>query len=103
MNLLKKISNLLVRSADDRGFWIYVQCNRCGEKLSTRVDLMADLTVRYSEGGGADVYYTRKTLIGSELCFQPIEATLTFDVRRQLIDKEITGGEYITKEEFEAE
>ena len=103
MNLFKKIANLFVRSADDRGFWIYVRCNRCGEKLKTRIDLITDLTVRFGEGGGGDVYYTRKTLIGSNLCFQPIEATLTFDVRRQLIDKEIIGGEYITKEEFEAE
>jgi hypothetical protein len=101
MKLLKKISKLF--AAEDRGFYIYVKCSRCGEKLSARVDLMADLTVRFSEDGGEDVYYTRKTLIGSNLCFQPIEATLTFDVRRKLIGEDITGGEYITKEEFEAE
>lgn len=103
MNLLKKIANLFVSSTDDRGFWIYVRCTRCGEKLRTRIDLMTDLTVRYGEGNGKDVYYTRKTLIGSNLCFQPIEATLTFDIQRQLIDKQITGGEFITKEEFEVE
>jgi len=103
MNLLQKIASLFIRSADDRGFWIYIRCNRCGEKLRTRVDLMTDLTVRYGESGSQDVYYTRKTLIGSNLCFQPIEATLSFDLRRQLIDKQITGGEFITKEEFEAE
>ena len=103
MNLLEKISSLFIRSADDHGFWIYVRCSRCGEKLRTRVDLMNDLTVRYGEGGGEDVYYTRKTLIGSSLCFQPIEVTLTFDLRRQLIDKQITGGEFISKAEFEAQ
>jgi hypothetical protein len=103
MNLLEKIASLFIRSADDHGFWIYVRCNRCGEKLRARVDLFSDLTVRYGEGGVEDVYYTRKTLIGSSLCFQPIEATLTFDLRRQLVGKEITGGEFITKEEFEAQ
>ncbi len=103
MNLLQKIASLFIRSADDQGFWIYIRCNRCGEKLRARVDLMTDLTVRYGEGGGGDVYFTRKTLIGSNLCFQPIEATLTFDLRRQLIDKQVTGGEFITKEEFEAQ
>ncbi len=103
MNLLKKIGSLFLSSAGDRGLWIYVRCNRCGEKLKTRIDIMTDLTVRYGESNGEDVYYTRKTLIGSELCFQPIEATLTFDLRRQLIDKQITGGEFITKQEFEEE
>ena len=103
MNLLKKIGDLFVRSEDDQGLWIYVRCSRCGEKLKTRVDLLTDLTVRYGEGGSEDAYFTRKTLIGSDLCFQPIEATLTFDLRRQLLDKQITGGEFITKEEFDAE
>ena len=104
MKLIKKIAGFLTASGSpDRGFRIYTRCDRCGEKLSTRIDLYTDLTIRYAEGGGKDVYYTRKGIIGSGLCFEPIEVILTFDPKRNLVEKEISGGQFITAEEFEGE
>lgn len=77
--------------------WIYVRCRRCGEVIKTRLDLINNLTPG-DEGG----YMAHKTLVGSRLCFQRIEATLIFDDNRRLIDQSAVGGEFITEEEFEA-
>lgn len=78
-------------------YWIYVRCNRCGEVIKTRLDLQHDLSLR--DGGG---YIARKTLVGSQLCFERIEVTLTFDAGRRLAEQEISGGEFITEAEYQA-
>jgi hypothetical protein len=39
----------------------------------------------------------RKVLIGSGRCFQPIEVKLTFDANRNIISREITGGDFIAE------
>jgi len=80
----------------DEGYWIYVRCNRCGEVIKTRLDLLNNLTPR-DEGG----YIARKTLVGSQLCFERIEVTLFFDEQRKLLDQEIGGGEFITAEDYQ--
>jgi len=82
---------------DDPGYFIYVRCRRCGEAVKTRIDLHNDLSI--ADDGG---YVVNKTLMGSKLCFERIEVTLTFDERRQLVDRQISRGEFITAEEYEA-
>jgi hypothetical protein len=82
---------------DETGYWIYVRCGRCGEVIKTRIDLHNDLSPR-EEGG----YMVSKTLVGSQRCFERVEATLIFDENRRLIDREITHGDFIAAEEFEA-
>jgi hypothetical protein len=84
-------------SYDKSGYWIYVRCNRCGEAIKTRIDLQNNLHP-LDEGG----YITRKTLVGNKLCFERIEVTLHFNGNRQVVDREIVRGEFITAEEFEA-
>lgn len=80
---------------ENGAYWLYVRCRRCGEMIKSRVDLRNDLSLR-DEGG----YVVSKTLVGSHLCFQRVEVTLTFDEQRQLVDREISGGEFVTGEEY---
>lgn len=82
---------------EQEGYWIYVRCHRCGEAIKTRLDLQNNLSPR-EEGG----YIARKTLVGSQLCFERIEVTLIFDENRQLVEREAVRGDFITAEEFEA-
>ena len=82
---------------DEAAYWLYVRCHRCGEVIRSRVDLRNDLSPR-DEGG----YMVSKTLVGSERCFERIEVTLIFDDRRQVVEREITRGEFATAEDFEA-
>ena len=52
-----------------------------------------------ADSGG---YVVHKTLIGNQLCFERIEVTLTFDEHRRLIDRQISRGEFITAEDYQA-
>jgi hypothetical protein len=105
MGLLKKIaSRFLGGEGGDSGdvHWEYVRCSRCGEKIAVRVDLRNELTPQWDEGEGA--YYTHKGVVGSgeTRCFQMIELDLYFNADRRLLSRYVSGGEFITRDEYEA-
>jgi len=108
MGLFDKISKWLRSSdkstqTDPNAYWVYVQCQRCGEKLRGRVDLRNDLSPNYDSQDSSMTYFCRKVIIGEQRCFQPIEVELTFDRQRKVIDSQISGGKFITQEAFSAE
>jgi hypothetical protein len=81
---------------DEASDWIAAKCSRCGEVIRARVDLRNDLSIEYGEGDGKPTYFTRKVLIGeSGRCFQRIEVELTFDANKNLINREISGGQFV--------
>jgi hypothetical protein len=100
MGFLDSIKSMFVGGGEGRaepGHWIYVRCNRCGEVIKTRLDLRRNLSPR-DEGG----FMAHKTLVGNQLCFERIEVNLTFDENHHLVGREISRGEFITAEEYEA-
>ncbi|MFO8036921.1 MAG: hypothetical protein R6U57_09885 [Anaerolineales bacterium] len=99
--MFKKLSSLFSSKRDPHGHNVYVVCDRCGEKLKTRINKAHDLSVEYGARQGKDTYFCRKVLIGDGPCFQRIEVKLTFDEHKNLIDKEITGGRFISREEYQ--
>jgi hypothetical protein len=105
MGFLNKITPSLFGGGERRedAHWEYVRCSRCGERIAVRVDLVHELTPQYGEGKGD--YYVRKGVIGSgaNRCFQTLELTLTFDAQKRIVSRDIVGGEFITKDVFEAE
>ena len=103
MGFLKKIASALSpKGAEESGgFWVYVRCDKCGEAIKTRIDLRHDLTANYDDQGRVVNYFLRKVLIGSQRCFEPIEVRLTFDPQRRVSSREITGGQFISREEYE--
>jgi hypothetical protein len=74
---------------------IKVQCNRCGEILTARVNMANDLSIEYGSSGNPESYSCRKVLQGGGRCFQSIEVILRFDSHRSLTEKEIHGGKFI--------
>lgn len=92
MDFLKKLLGGLF-AAPKREYVFSVRCARCGEIIEGRVDLSNDLSVEYQDGG--DVYRVRKVLIGQNRCFQRVEAELKFNEKRELIEKQIAGGEFV--------
>jgi hypothetical protein len=84
----------------DDHYMVYVRCDRCGEPISARVNLRRDLSLRYSDAGEADEYFTRKSLIGSGLCFERIEVELSFDASKMLINRSIHGGTFLDEDEY---
>jgi hypothetical protein len=104
MDLLKRLTAAFNRPkpSQDSGYWVYIRCERCGEPIQARIDLLNDLSVEYGKQDSDDRYFVRKQVIGSGLCFQPIEIELAFDHQRRLIDRSINGGEFISQEEYQA-
>ena len=92
MNFLKKIFPVPSGSASS-SYSFAVKCDRCGEVIESRVNLNNDLSVDYE--GGRDVYFVRKVLMGTGLCFQQIEVEMKFDGPRRLLEKHITGGRFV--------
>jgi hypothetical protein len=64
------------------------------------VDLYNDLSPIYNETGVT--YFCRKVLIGQQHCYQKVEVEMSFDERRQLTDRQISGGSFISEEAYNA-
>lgn len=79
--------------SDKRYYTFIVKCKRCGELIEGRVDLDNDLSVEYEEGG--DIFYARKVLMGENRCFQRMEVELKFTSKRELIEQQVSGGEFV--------
>ena len=105
MSFLKDLFSRLSSGTgnDAHLYWVYVQCDRCQEKIRFHVDLRNDLSIQYGETEKEDVYFTRKRVVGSQGCFKAIDVELTFDKDRHLMDRQITGGRFISQEEYDAE
>ena len=103
MGFLKKISSLFSSSGSDdpNAAWIYVQCNRCGEKLRARISTRSELSPEFGNSDDATAFYCRKVLMGEQRCFQQIEVNLKFDNKYRIVDKQISGGQFISREEYE--
>ena len=103
MNILQQIAKLFTAQGGEGNIHReYVRCLGCKEKIMVRVNLDNELTPQYGEGEGD--FYVRKGILGSgkNRCFQTIEVELNFDLEKQLVSRNISGGEFITQEEFEA-
>ncbi len=103
MSFLKKLSALFsgpASAGDAYSHYYYVRCRRCREIIKARIDLRNDLSSEYGEGADGVSYRYRKVLIGRGRCFEQIEVTMTFDARRKILSKEVTGGEFVTEEEY---
>ena len=93
MSFLQKFFGGFSAQPEKRYHAFSVKCRRCGEVIEGRVDLDNDLSVDYVDGG--DVYYARKVLMGNGLCFQRIEVELKFKSTRELIERNVSGGDFV--------
>ena len=93
MGFLKNLFGGGSAKTEKRYYTFQVKCNRCGEIIEGRVDLDIDLSLVYEDD--STVYFVRKGLIGGNRCFQQIEVELKFDSSRQLLEQNVTGGQFI--------
>ncbi len=100
MNFLKQLARLFTPSGPPRAddaLWLTVECNRCHEQIKARIDMRNDPSPDYDGGEFASAYTCRKVVMGNgqNRCFQQIELLLTFNTKRQLTEKTITGGKFV--------
>ncbi len=100
MNFLKRLFGLGGghHANDPRGLYYYVRPQRCDEVILVRLDKSNDLSIQDFE---PTTYYARKLIVGTK-CFDRMEAEFTFDSRRRLIEKKISGGEFVEYEDYVA-
>jgi hypothetical protein len=107
MGLLDRLKGILSGGAGSSGdgdaLYYYVRCSRCDETIKARVDLRNDLSGDFAGNDMPSGYFYRKVLIGRGRCFQPIEVTMSFDARRNLLSREVSGGEFVTEEDYYAQ
>ena len=101
MGFLQRLGKIFAggEREDRDALWVYVRCGQCGEPIRARISLRNDLSLHYDERGKPCGYHVRKVLVGGTRgCYQPVEVHLTFDVNRRLVERVITGGEFLTAE-----
>ena len=100
MNMFKKLFQSFT-NASPRPVGNYysfsVKCKRCGEVIPGQVNIYNDPSLEFDEKG-KPYYVCRKVLMGSGLCYQQVEAILKFDESRRVLDRQITGGEFVEDE-----
>ncbi|MCA9945633.1 MAG: hypothetical protein H6656_10900 [Ardenticatenaceae bacterium] len=78
---------------DKQGVYFYVVCDNCGTRVRVRADKQHDLQ---NTGSG---YEWHKTIVDSR-CFRRIQTVVQLDANYQMVNHEISGGRFITEEEY---
>jgi hypothetical protein len=97
MNILKKLSNFFTPPFPYNNPDLYpltVKCNRCGETIRANINLNNDLSLEYNTDGST-YYICRKVLLGDQRCFQQVEIALKFSNEYRVLDRKISGGQFI--------
>src|SRR5258707_11229120 len=103
MNFLKQLAGIFGAKpaggsqGGDPGLYYYIRCNRCGEAIRVRINPMSDLSI--ADDGSR---FTHKTIVGKR-CYNRIEGDFTYNNARKLINAEISGGEIVSEEEYDAQ
>jgi hypothetical protein len=71
-----------------------VKCKRCGEMVQGQINIYNEPSLELDEHDHP-FYVCRKVLMGSGLCFQQMEVVYKFDKERNVLERQITGGEFV--------
>lgn len=101
MNLLKRLLGSAVNpgAATEGGDALiyYVKGHKCGAITRVRIDRRNDLS-----RDDDDNFFVRKTVVDSQ-CYGRVEIELRFDPRYNEIGRQISGGVFVSREEWEAQ
>jgi hypothetical protein len=105
MSFFKRLLDLFAGGKGGGGenlFPVYVLSHRCQEPIHAQIDLRNSLSQSDDEDR---LYFTRKVLQGSgaKRCFTSVEVSLWFDGNRNLVRHEVTGGRWLSPEEYDEE
>ena len=95
----KKVGDFSV-SRSPHILWLYVQCGKCGQKLKLAVNKNTDLEDQYrAKGETGPAYILRKEAMDDK-CFTKMLIYMEFDFNKNILSQEVTGGQFISQEEF---
>ena len=87
-------------AASDGAIHLYVRCDRCGTPVHVRVDPRNDLVTEYGDDDDATGYRLIKEIMDAR-CFRLMRAEIEYDRARHEISRQIEGGVFISKEEYD--
>ena len=101
MNLFKKLFGGTPKESaaaeEENALVYYVKGSKCGAITRVRIDKRNDLS-RDDE----DMLFVRKVVVDSK-CYGQVEMEMRFDESYREVSKEIKGGEFVSREEWEAQ
>jgi len=101
MKIFKRfLSKIKGMKEDQDVIFLYVMCNKCGEKIKVRIVKGTDLLYNYNQPQGEVGYTLRKEILGNK-CPNLIYAYAEFDRNKKMLTLDISGGISITPEEYE--
>ena len=83
---------------DPNGIWLHFRCDKCAALVRIRADKRNDFN---REDDGPGTFLLRKEVMDSK-CFQLMDATVWLGSSYNVVTADVTGGELITQEEYEA-
>lgn len=96
MGFLKKLfggEKKPAKYVDKRGIYFYVRCDNCGTITRVRADKEYDL-IR----DGSDFVW-HKTIVDNR-CFRPMATVVHLDGSYQTTSEEISGGSFVSEEDY---
>lgn len=100
MNLLRRLFGGGDAAPSDGAIHLYVRCNNCGAPVHTRIDPRNELSIEYGDDDSAAGYRLHKELMDAR-CFRLMRAEIAYDRSRREISRQIEGGAFITKDEYD--
>ena len=79
--------------------YLFIQCDKCSEKLKLLINKETDLEKVYEEGKGGSAYRLTKEAMDGK-CFAIISVTIEFDINKNIISRDISNGRFITEEDY---
>jgi hypothetical protein len=100
MNFLRRIFGGSGAATSDGAIHLYVRCDRCGAPVHVRVDPRNDLLIEYGDEDDTTGYRLIKEIMDSR-CFRLMRAEIQYDRSRREVSRQIEGGTFIAKEEYD--
>lgn len=101
MNLIKRLFGAAPKNStqaeDPDALVYYVKGHKCGAITRVRIDRRNDLS-----RDDDDNFYVRKVIVDSK-CYGQVELDLHFDQQYNETSREIKGGAFTTREDYEAQ
>ncbi len=94
---LKDIINTIFSKEDKNIIRIYLQDNKCGEKIEVLLRKSYDIQRVYED---SNAYYKITKVVVCTKCYNKIKINITFDKNYNIITNKIENGKFITKEEY---
>ncbi len=97
MEILKKLFGGMGGSPGDAGLYYYVRPKGSEEVVRVRINRNNDLSL----ADDGKTFWVHKMVMGTT-SFQRVELDLYFNQNRQLTNSEVSGGDLVKKEDFDA-